>query len=75
VRTSQLSIDKAAFPLFASKTSAQHAQEWAVGVNWYLSRYLRFMTDYEHTNFRMASSTVTPLHSENVLMSRIQLAF
>jgi hypothetical protein len=33
------------------------------------------MTDYEHTTFRMASSTATPLHNENVLTSRIQLGF
>lgn len=75
IRTSQLSIDKAAFPLFASKTAAQHAQEWGVGVNWYLNRFTKLMTNYEHTDFRMPSSKATPLHSENVLMSRIQLAF
>lgn len=76
VRTSQLSIDKDAFPLFANpKTAAQHAQEWGVGVNWYLNRFVRLLTDYEHTKFRMASSNVTPLHSEQVLMSRIQLLF
>jgi phosphate-selective porin OprO/OprP len=75
IRTSQLSIDKAAFPLFASKTAAQHAQEWGVGVNWYLNRFTKLMTNFEHTDFRMPSSKVTPLHSENVLMSRIQLAF
>jgi phosphate-selective porin OprO and OprP len=76
VRTSQLSIDKDAFPLFANpKTAAQHAQEWGVAVNWYLNRFTKLMTNYEHTDFRMASSKVTPLHSENVLMSRIQLAF
>jgi phosphate-selective porin OprO/OprP len=76
IRTSQLSIDKDAFPLFANpKTAAQHAQEWGVGVNWYLNRFVKLMSNYEHTDFRMASSTVTPLHSENVLMSRIQLAF
>ena len=40
-----------------------------------MNRYVKLATDYEHTGFRMASSTVTPLHSENVLMSRIQLAF
>lgn len=76
IRTSQLSIDKAAFPLFANpKTAAQHAQEWGVGVNWYLNRFVKLMTNYEHTDFRMALGNVTPLHSENVLMSRIQLAF
>jgi len=76
LRTSQLRIDKDAFPLFANpKTSAQEAHEYGVGINWYLNRFVKLVTNYEHTNFRMAQSTVTPLHSENVLMSRIQLAF
>ena len=76
VRYSQLRIDGDAFPHFANPaTAAQSAKEQAIGLNWYLNRYIKLETDYEHTGFRMASSTVTPLHSENVLMNRIQLAF
>src|SRR5262249_13195440 len=75
-RYSQLKIDAAAFPLFANpKTAAQQAHEEAIGLNWYLNRYVKLVTDYEHTTFKMASRSVTPLHNENVLMSRIQLAF
>jgi phosphate-selective porin OprO and OprP len=75
-RFSQLRIDGDAFPLFAnSATAAQAAKEQAIGVNWYLNRYIKLESDYEHTGFRMASSSVTPLHSENVLMNRIQFAF
>jgi phosphate-selective porin OprO/OprP len=75
-RFSQLRIDGDAFPLFAnSATAAQSAKEQAIGVNWYLNRYIKLESDYEHTGFRMASSSVTPLHSENVLMNRIQFAF
>jgi hypothetical protein len=33
------------------------------------------MNAYEHTGFQMASPQLAPLHSENVLMSRLQLAF
>lgn len=75
VRYSQLKIDGDAFPLFASSTAAQLAKEQGIGINWYLNRYVKLATDYEHTGFRMASSKATPLHSENVLISRIQLAF
>jgi len=76
VRYSQLRIDGDAFSLFASpKTAAQQAQERGIGVNWYLNRFVKLTTNYEHTSFRMSSSKVTPLHSENVLMSRVQLAF
>jgi phosphate-selective porin OprO/OprP len=75
-RFSQVGIDPEAFPLFASaKTSAQRARAIGIGLNWHLNRYVKLMTDYEHTTFRMATPTTTPLHNENVLVSRIQLAF
>lgn len=75
-RYSQLKIDGHAFPQFANPaTAAQFAGERAIGFNWYLTRYVKMTTDYEHTTFRMASSTVRPLHSENVLMSQVQLSF
>jgi len=76
VRYSQLRIGGDAFPLFANPaTAAQLAKEQGIGVNWYLNRYVKLETDYEHTGFRMAPGSTTPLHSENVLVSRIQLAF
>jgi len=76
VRYSQLDVDRNAFPLFANqKTAAQQAGETAIGVTWYLNRYAKLLAYYEHTRFGMASSNLTPLHSEDALMSRIQLAF
>ena len=76
VRHSQVRIDSGAFPLFASSTSsAQAAKEFGIGVNWYLNRFVKLTTDYEHTNFRMSTSSVSPLHNEDVFMSRVQLAF
>lgn len=76
LRYSQLRIEGDAFPHFANpSTAAQSAKEQAIGVNWYLNRYVKLVTDYEHTGFHMASSTIKPLHSENVLMNRIQFAF
>jgi phosphate-selective porin OprO/OprP len=74
-RVSQLAIDGDAFSGFAkSTTAAQQAKEVGLGVNWILNQYVKLMTDYEHTGFRMANGA-TPLHDENVLMTRIQLAF
>ncbi len=76
LRYSQVRTDGATFPLFANpKTAAREAKEMGIGLNWYVNRYTKLVTDYEHTSFRMALSSVTPLHSEEVLMSRIQLAF
>ena len=75
-RYSQLQIGSNAFPLLASpNAAAQEAKERGIGVNWYLNRFVKLVTDYEHTGFRMAPGSTKPLHDEDVLMSRIQLAF
>ena len=75
-RYSQVRIDGSAFPRFANAaTAAQFAGEHGIGLNWYLTRYIKLTTDYEHTSFRMASNNVKPLHSEDVLMSRVQFSF
>ena len=74
-RYSPLSIDPNTFPLFANpQTAAQRAIERSFGMNWYLNRFVKLVTDYEMTRFRTVASNST-MHSENVLMSRIQLAF
>ena len=76
VRYSQVAIGQGAFPHFASVSSAaQLAKEEGVVLNWYLNRYVKLVTNYEHTGFRMAAGNTTPLHSEDVLMTRVQLAF
>lgn len=74
-RFSQVAIDGGAFSGFAkATTAAQQAKDVGIGVNWYLNQYVKFVTDYEHTTFRMAEGA-PPLHDENVLISMVQLAF
>ena len=76
LRYSQVRVDPHAFTTFANpKSSAQEATEIGYGLNWYLNKHVKLTTDYEHTVFKMSSSSVTPLHNENVLMNRVQLAF
>jgi len=76
LRYSQLRVDGDAFPHFANPATApRFAEEDGIGFNWYLTRYVKLQTDYEHTGFRMAVPGITPLHSENVLMNQIQLSF
>jgi phosphate-selective porin OprO and OprP len=75
-RYSQVRIDGDAFAHFANRaTSAQFAGETGIAFNWYLTRYVKLQTEYEHTGFRMAPGSTTPLHSENLLLSQVQLAF
>ena len=75
-RYSQVRIDGGVFPHFASiATAGRFAAETGIGFNWYLTRYVKLQTEYEHTGFRMAPGNTTPLHSENLFLSQIQLAF
>lgn len=75
-RYSQVRIDGDAFPHFASiATAPRFAGETGIGFNWYFTRYVKLQTEYEHTGFRMAAGNSTPLRSENLLLSQVQLSF
>jgi len=81
-RYAELSIDSAAFPLFSDPTtSARSAAAWSAGVNWYLNRSVMLKLNFSHTAFSggggagsSVPATVTR-KPENVLFTRIQLAF
>jgi phosphate-selective porin OprO and OprP len=81
-RYAQLNIDSDAFPLFADPSiSASSASAWSVGLNWYLNRNVMVKASFSHTTFSggggagtSAPATVTQ-KPENVLFTRIQLAF
>lgn len=76
VRYAQVRIGGNAFPNFANpSTAARFAGGPGFGFNWYLTRYVKLQTDYEHTEFQMAAGAKSSLHSENVLMNQIQLSF
>ena len=76
LRYSEVRVDSHAFRTLANpKSSAQQASELGFGLNWYLNRYVKLTTEYEHTIFKMFSSSVNPLHNEDVLVTRVQLAF
>jgi phosphate-selective porin OprO/OprP len=82
LRYSELNLDRDAFGTFADPAvSARTAQEYAIGFNWYLNRNIRFNTSFSHINFVggggagiSAPASVTR-QDENVLFTRIQLAF
>jgi phosphate-selective porin OprO/OprP len=73
-----LDVDKKAFPIFASSaSSAQQAQAWSVGVNWYLNRDVRAGASFSHTLFDgyTGGSPAVAAQPENAIFTRIQLAF
>jgi phosphate-selective porin OprO/OprP len=75
-RYSTLDVDKSAFPTFASlSTSASAAHEWAFGINWYLNKNIRVNTSFSHTEFVDGKTGPVTAQPENVLFTRLQLAF
>jgi phosphate-selective porin OprO/OprP len=75
-QVSGIDLDKKAFPLFASSaTSASSALTWGIGLNWYLNRNVKIQAGYERTDFEGGKGSILNQKGENVLLTRIQLAF
>jgi len=55
--------------------SIRRALAWAVGVNWYLSRNIKQVVDFERTTFTGGAADATDRPAENALFIRIQVAF
>jgi phosphate-selective porin OprO/OprP len=75
-RVHQLSVASAAFDLgFADpKKSARRATAWAVGLNWYLNRNVKYVLDYEQTSFD-GGATEGDRPTERALLLRAQVLF
>ena len=81
-RYADLKIDHAAFPLYASATSNAHeAKSLGLGLNWYLSKAVRFTFDYYQTKFDRAPGAPATLtnavirQDEKSLITRFQVSF
>jgi len=80
-RYAGLKVDGNAFSYgFADSTKyADSANGWSVGLNWYLNKNLRANLSYSRTMFGGFTGSTTaglvPAQSENVLFSRLQMAF
>ena len=75
-RLQQLQIDPETFRLgFANvTTSASRATAYTVGLNWYLNKFVKFVTDYEQTWFENGNGAGNrPI--ERVFDTRWQIAF
>jgi phosphate-selective porin OprO/OprP len=73
-RYDELDVDHDAFRLgFADlKRSAKKAQEFGVGVNWYLNNNIKLVLDFDHTWFDRGEGSGDK-DTENVFLSRVQL--
>ena len=81
-RYTNLKIDDAAFPLYASRsTNADEATALGLGLNWYLSKAVAFKIDYFQTKFGfvpgspLVSSTPILQQDEKAFITRFQIAF
>ena len=82
-RLSNLKIDDAAFPTYASPSaSVDEITGTAVGLNWYLSKAVRFSFDYYQAKFGHAPGAPVTLpgnsnlrEMERLVISRFQLSF
>jgi phosphate-selective porin OprO/OprP len=73
---SGLEVDDEVFPLFANpNTAAEKASSWAVGVNWYLNRWLTISTNYERTRFTSDGTGDLGIDAEGVLLTRFQINY
>ena len=78
-RYEELNIDGIGFPDFRQcpPASASSAHAWSAGLNWYLNRNIRLNASFSHTMFAgyTGATPAVPAQAENVLFTRIQLAF
>jgi phosphate-selective porin OprO/OprP len=76
-RFGQISLDPNAFPLYATKGSAEGATSWSVSLNWYLNHNVKCIFEYDQTYFTGGSTTVGAVtaHDEMALQGRLQFGF
>jgi phosphate-selective porin OprO/OprP len=75
-RYSQLDVDSAAFPIFANPAKyASAAREWSVGLSWWLNSNVRVQTSFSRTTFSGGDTGSVTKEPEEVLFTRVQLAF
>ena len=74
-RYGELSLDPAAFPVYASpSSSAQKAKAWGVGVNWHFTRAVKVAVNYERTTFT-GGAAAGDREPENAVITRFQTSF
>jgi len=75
VRYSELRIDAAAFPAYADPaTSVRAAREFAAGLNWIMTDWLKVMFSFHRTDFTGGAPMDADRPPENALLMRLQIA-
>jgi phosphate-selective porin OprO/OprP len=75
-RANPLTVDDAAFPVFANlDQAARQATATGLGLNWYLNRNVKIAADYELTRFERGAANGGDRPDEHALFTRFQVAF
>lgn len=72
-----LRIDHQAFEsgLASEASAAEQANEWAVGVNWYLNNNLKLQLDYARTTFQRGAVLRADRTPESAILSELEVMF
>ncbi|HEY8152944.1 MAG TPA: porin [Myxococcota bacterium] len=78
-RYGQLRIDHDVFPFYADPAvAARGLDQWTIGANWYLNRWLRIVLNFENNTFNGGAAPVgtdADRHSERVFLTRVQVNY
>lgn len=72
-----LDVDGAVFASgYADPTkSARRARSWGIGVNWYLTRNVKYVANFDHTTFEGGAPAGADRKPENAILFRAQVSF
>jgi phosphate-selective porin OprO/OprP len=76
-RFGQISLDQAAFPYYATSTSARGATSWSLALNWYLNHNVKCILEYDQTSFTGGGRTPghVTANDEMAIEGRLQFGF
>ncbi len=76
-RFGQLSLDPAAFPIYAAAGQPDRATSWSVALNWYLNHNIKCIFEYSQTGFSGPALAANKVGSqdEKALLGRLQFGF
>lgn len=76
-RYGQLDIDDTVFDSGYANLNTAISKEtaWALGLNWHLTKNVRFGLNYEQTHFSRGAAATENRPVENVVLSRLQLTY
>ncbi len=75
-RYGQLSIDDDVFPFYADPAvAASGLDQYSIGVNWYLNRFLKLVANYENDQFTGGAPGGGNREREHVFLTRLQINY